>query len=358
MDLWKKVKRAGNTRRKIAKGREEILRRGFELGERILQNSRSRANTYQRHDDDTQSFTARAPVVLETVIVNNNLFVSNTPHAYQPPSTSSAVTECFDVGSNEPADSVDLGVCLLCFCVIRATKSAILFSHVLLLADIDASVSEKPNTTDTVVYEESDDENETEFERNEKFRSKFRKWAVEFKITHSALKSLMQIINTSVHIGENSNILPDDPRTLLQTPQFVNIMPMCTGEYWHCGLANSLKHIFRNLSESIMISLNINIDGLPIFKGSKTVFWPILFKIKEMPHIEAMVIGIYSGPGKCLEVEQYLTPFVDEFIEIMERGITINSHKITVYINCFICDSPARAFVKRMCFTFLSLFAS
>lgn len=107
-----------------------------------------------------------------------------------------------------------------------------------------------------------------------------------------------------------------------------------------------------------MISLNINIDGLPIFKGSKTVFWPVLFKIKEMPHIESMVIGIYSGPGKCLEVESFLTPFVDEMINVMENGITINSHKITVSINCFICDSPARAFIKSMCIHIYSLLAS
>lgn len=126
MDLWKKVKRAGNTRRQIAKGRDEILRRGFELGEQLLKNSRSRANPYQRHDDGTQSFTANAPTVLETVIVNNNLFITNTSH----PSTSSAATECIQVGSSEPADSVDLGVCLLCFCAIRMTTSAILFSHV------------------------------------------------------------------------------------------------------------------------------------------------------------------------------------------------------------------------------------
>lgn len=195
----------------------------------------------------------------------------------------------------------------------------------------------------------SDDGSECDIEKNKKLRSKLRKWAVEFKINHSALKNLMQIINTS-HWDANSCALPEDPRTLLQTPQFVNIMPMCNGEYWHHGLKKSLELLFRNLSKPIMISLNINVDGLPIFKGSKTVFWPILFKIKEMPQIKSMVIGIYCGQSKCLNVESYLTPFVDEMMEIMENGINMNSHKVNVSINCFICDSPARAFVKRMCY--------
>lgn len=85
----------------------------------------------------------------------------------------------------------------------------------------------------------SDDGSESDIEKNEKLRSKLRKWAVEFKINHTALKSLMQIINTS-DWDKSSDVLPNDPRTLLQTPQFVNIMPcQCATE--NIGITASKK---------------------------------------------------------------------------------------------------------------------
>lgn len=200
----------------------------------------------------------------------------------------------------------------------------------------------------TLVAEESseDDENETEFEKNENLRLSMKKWAIKHKINHSALKDLMKIVNIRLDKYSNIRALPDDPRTLLKTPLSVSITPMANGEYWHHGIKTCLELLFWDLSESITISFNINIDGLPIFNGSKTDFWPILFNIKEMPHVKPMVIGIFCGAGKCLDVELYLMPFVDEMNDIIANGIYINSHKITAYINCFVCDSPARAFVK------------
>ena len=92
--------------------------------------------------------------------------------------------------------------------------------------------------------------------------------------------------------------------------------------------------------------MNINFDGLPIYKSSKEEFWPILFNVQEVPKFNPTVIGIYSGKGKPSDANSFLTPFVDETKGKMEHGISINNHKINVRIRCFICDSPARAFIK------------
>lgn len=110
MDLWKKVKRAGNTRRKIIKGREEILRRGFELGEQLLRNSRIHAHRC------AADRTARAPVVLESV------------NDHQPSTSSATVSECIDIGSNEPPGSIDLGVCFVLSCQMRMLISHVLYN--------------------------------------------------------------------------------------------------------------------------------------------------------------------------------------------------------------------------------------
>lgn len=51
--------------------------------------------------------------------------------------------------------------------------------------------------------------------------------------------------------------------------------------------------------------------------------------------------------GKPKSINWFMTPFVDEFIAIREKGgIIINGKKTDVQIRCFICDTPARAALK------------
>lgn len=164
---------------------------------------------------------------------------------------------------------------------------------------------------------------------------------MKYNITHLAIKDLLKILNKN-----GSSILPEDPRTLMETPRAIKLFRLSDGEYWHHGLKNCLTKLFPKLNQSITISLNFNIDGLPIYKSSKIEFWPILFNIAEMPKISAMVIGIFCGKAKTSDLETFFTPFVEELNEIMANGLSINANQLSVQIRCFVCDSPARAFVK------------
>ena len=94
--------------------------------------------------------------------------------------------------------------------------------------------------------------------------------------------------------------------------------------------------------------MTVNIDGLPICRSSKTEFWPILCAIDEMPDIPIMVVGVYSGDHKPL-LAPFLNFFVDEFLDIRNNGFRVNGHKIQIRIKCFVCDTPARAFIKGGC---------
>ena len=58
-----------------------------------------------------------------------------------------------------------------------------------------------------------------------------------------------------------------------------------------------------------------------------------------------MVIGIYCGESKP-ELQAFVTPFVEEMKIVLANGIEINDQIVTTKIRCFICDSPARAFIK------------
>lgn len=98
------------------------------------------------------------------------------------------------------------------------------------------------------------------------------------------------------------------------------------------------------------ISLNVNIDGLPIYNSSKLQLWPILCHVFEIPRSPVIVAGIYAGQNKPSDLNGYLLPFVTEMKQL-ESGITVTDKSgkektIQVKLRAFLCDSPARALIK------------
>lgn len=94
------------------------------------------------------------------------------------------------------------------------------------------------------------------------------------------------------------------------------------------------------------ITIDVNMDGLPLYKSSKIQLWPILFHIIEMPTSKPMPIAIFSGDSKPTCLEEFLRPFVVELRCILNNGVIVNDQQINVRLRCIICDSPARAFIK------------
>lgn len=197
------------------------------------------------------------------------------------------------------------------------------------------------NYSEIVESESSSDEDEANL--NLLFRNNIKKWAIDKNISQSALKKLIQIIN-----GRFPDLLPQDPRTILRTATEVNIKSIeIDCEYWHNGLLHQLITLFDNMLDiPDILSLVINFDGLPIYKSSKNEFWPILCAIYEYPDLHPFVIGIYYGSGKPKNLDKYLEDFVIEMRTLLEDGIQHGVKKIRIKIRCFVCDSPARAFIK------------
>lgn len=120
---------------------------------------------------------------------------------------------------------------------------------------------------------------------------------------------------------------------------------MGSGTFWYGGVKQCLANLHLNASENNQILLNFNMDGLPLSRSSKIEFWPILMGIANNLTIPPMVVGIYSGVGKP-NVEEYLDSFVNELLEILTNGLTIDGVHFTIKINAFICDTPARCYLK------------
>ena len=58
------------------------------------------------------------------------------------------------------------------------------------------------------------------------------------------------------------------------------------------------------------------------------------------------VIGLYYGSEKPRSAEEFLTDFVTELKDLMSDGLQYNGNVHTVTVSAFVCDAPARAFVK------------
>ncbi|XP_055522641.1 uncharacterized protein LOC129716829 [Wyeomyia smithii] len=199
------------------------------------------------------------------------------------------------------------------------------------------------STNYTISNEEDFAEPELEDETfaNMRLLTDLQSWAVKYNIRQTALKELLTILNTRL-----SDILPRDPRTLLKTVQTVKLVQMDNGQYWHQGIETCIDRMLPEITEPLTISVKVNIDGLPVYKSSKDEFWPILINIDEFPQVEPMIVGIYAGKQKPACVVNFLTPFVDDMEIVCKDGIIVNGHKVSVAIKGFVCDSPARAFIK------------
>lgn len=196
----------------------------------------------------------------------------------------------------------------------------------------------------------SSSESEDEFEKESRFKEHIAQWAANSLIPHNKVKGLLSVLR------EFHPNLPKDPRTLLGTSTSYQINSIAGGDYYHFGLADSIRDLASELSSCVdmvqdkfQVSIQINVDGLPLFKSAKTQFWPILGRVADPFQSEVFIIGLFSGNSKPSDVHEYLGEFVSEVKDIEQNGVKIDGFdtRLKVHLSCFICDAPARAYIKQ-----------
>lgn len=124
-------------------------------------------------------------------------------------------------------------------------------------------------------------------------------WSAMNGITQTALNELLALLNENLPELK----LPKDARTVTKTPttKAVIVEDDHGGSYWHYGLEKALTNCLMNVEHCAVVKLNINVDGLPLFKSSRVEFWPILFNIHGKNRVPPMVAGIYCGKGNKIK---------------------------------------------------------
>lgn len=91
----------------------------------------------------------------------------------------------------------------------------------------------------------------------------------------------------------------------------------------------------------------INIDGASIHHSSKKHIWIILGIVYHLEYdAKPFLIGLYYGDSKPSSINEFLHDFIGEINDLITNGINIGNSHYNFNIKAFVCDTPARAYIK------------
>lgn len=169
-------------------------------------------------------------------------------------------------------------------------------------------------------------------------RSFLRFWTQKHNVKQNAVSDLLKGLRDYGMAN-----LPSDCRTLMRTPKNRNIVSVPPGQYSHIGLKKALDCYMNTCKVNIdKLTLDFNIDGVPISRSSTSAFWLILVHIGAVNCTRKMfVIGVFHGYNKPANFTEFLKPFIDETLSL-QHSYQHNDMDIELTIRCIICDAPAR----------------
>ncbi|XP_076854934.1 uncharacterized protein LOC143509924 isoform X4 [Brachyhypopomus gauderio] len=174
-------------------------------------------------------------------------------------------------------------------------------------------------------------------------RSSLSDWAVEFGVSLVALSALLSILR--VH----HPFLPKDGRSLLKTRTQYVVENIAGGSFYYFGILNTLGKTFHEIASKVpdrhTFKLQLNFDGLPLFKNSSVQFWPVLGKLQEYATKGPVLIAVFCGESKPTSLSEYLSALVKE-LKTLSDGFIVGGKVFFVKVSSVMCDAPARAFIK------------
>lgn len=179
--------------------------------------------------------------------------------------------------------------------------------------------------------------------------NELRNWAIDHNINNAAIDDLLKILKR-----KSLPHLPLSAKTFLGVKYNYEIKSVTNEdgeviyEHAYFGLEENLKRTINPLlHEDGKIQLHINVDGMSVYKSNNIQFWPILAKVhSDIDVYEPFVVGILVSDGKPHNPKKFLKEFVRDINRLHKSGLQLNEKELRVSIKCFICDTPARCFLK------------
>jgi hypothetical protein len=184
---------------------------------------------------------------------------------------------------------------------------------------------------------------------NDDIVDELSQWYCKNRITVNAMSELLNILRP------RHPELPKDPRTLMKTVRGIdiekNVQVVSNGTYYHFGISAQVfpqmqhQENIQVVKDAGEVTIQLNVDGVPLYKSTNGQFWPILGRI-DRPFVgEPFVIGIFYGVSKPINLD-FLIDFCTEYTMLRQSGIRLDDIVVSFSLSCLICDAPARAFLK------------
>ena len=207
--------------------------------------------------------------------------------------------------------------------------------------EFDTSIEEEgTDEEDGYVEEEENVADDIDNEEGISLRDNLASWACRNNLSRSCVNELLEVLR-------QSNLdLPKDARTLLQTPKHVEIKDKFGGKFIYLGIKDEMERFIlkNNLTSNDTVFMNVNVDGLPLFKSSNQSVWPILGHFSKFEN--PFIVAIFCGSSKPNNVSGYMESFLAEYEKLSNEGISVNDSRYFLKVNAVICDAPARQFLK------------
>ena len=214
----------------------------------------------------------------------------------------------------------------------------------IVLSDADSETSTDSLTSALYRFDDSSEsvDCDSDIGDDEEFNlsQKVASLAIKHRLTHSATNAILELL---LDIGCE---VPKDARTILGTTRSKS-----DEHFEHFGLIRGIVRKLRNGMPPVTthsLTLQIHVDGIPLFHSSKTNFWPILGRIVNCTDSRPFIISVYCGPSKPPNLQEYLQPFIDEMKNLEKRSLTVDRRSFQVILKAIVCDAPARSFVKAI----------
>lgn len=118
--------------------------------------------------------------------------------------------------------------------------------------------------------------------------------------------------------------------------------------FHYCGILNSIEKILDKVWSTVpdrhAFKLQLNFDGLPLFKSTSTQFWPILGMLQGYTK-KPLLIGLFCGTSMPSSLAEYLHDLVQK-LKTLKSGFLYKQKTFFVNVLSVVCDSPARAFIR------------
>lgn len=173
-------------------------------------------------------------------------------------------------------------------------------------------------------------------------------FSMMYSLPNKGLQFLLDILNK--HKVE----VPKSVYLLKKTCNVVSVDDYCVSdEFAYLSLKENLEFAIEKgvvsssdlitVQDKHFIDIQINIDGLPLFKSSQLGLWPILVKFTN--HSYPYPVAVYCGVGKP-NLCDFVGKLVSELKIFKESGLNVCNQILFLRNVVFVCDAPARAFLQ------------